>query len=154
MDDREHATYRRFEEYDFSANADYNAGFDVIRAERAEMSPELVTMAQAYYYDQHVEPLNYASYLSWKQECSGDSRPTAVEKDSVPYPASFSEIVALIQSGKAIPGIKMIPDRLADVTPDQSSLQAPQKPWDVTLPPTSREPPPWMAVKDTSGDDE
>ncbi|CCG80568.1 Putative uncharacterized protein [Taphrina deformans PYCC 5710] len=48
----------------------------------------------------------------------------------IPYPASFAEIVDLISSGKPIPGIKLIPDKIADGEVSVSTSEVRTKPWE------------------------
>ncbi|ODQ53225.1 hypothetical protein SAICODRAFT_7382 [Saitoella complicata NRRL Y-17804] len=56
-----------------------------------------------------------------------------LEQDSnepTPYPSKFAEIAELIRSGKEIPGIKQIPDRLTEEQPSESNQGARKKPWE------------------------
>ncbi|KAF9584315.1 hypothetical protein BGW38_006889 [Lunasporangiospora selenospora] len=48
------------------------------------------------------------------------------------YPASFQEICELIASGKPIPGIRQIPNELAEGTPSLSAMNPRPKPWEKT----------------------
>ena len=43
---------------------------------------------------------------------------------------SFDEIVELIMTGKPVPGIRAIPDKLSDEPPSVSSTIPPRKPWE------------------------
>ncbi|KAK4050860.1 hypothetical protein OIV83_003282 [Microbotryomycetes sp. JL201] len=56
----------------------------------------------------------------------------AATKDDAPYPVSFQQLAALIASGAPIPGIKDIPDKLAEGAPSQSQIdvQRVRKPWE------------------------
>ncbi|KAF9983917.1 hypothetical protein BGZ75_004535 [Mortierella antarctica] len=47
------------------------------------------------------------------------------------YPKSFQEICELIASGKPIPGIRQIPNNLAEGTPSEAKLAPKLKPWEA-----------------------
>ncbi|KAF9954445.1 hypothetical protein BGZ72_004582 [Mortierella alpina] len=47
------------------------------------------------------------------------------------YPKSFQEICELIASGKPIPGIRQIPNNLAEGTPSEAKLAPKLKPWQI-----------------------
>ncbi|KAG0260228.1 hypothetical protein BG011_002059 [Mortierella polycephala] len=56
---------------------------------------------------------------------------TSVASSSDPaYPKSFQEICELIASGKPIPGIRQIPNNLAEGTPSEAKLAPKPKPWE------------------------
>ncbi|KAI1099727.1 hypothetical protein F4804DRAFT_74024 [Jackrogersella minutella] len=89
------------------------------------------------------EPVN-VSVPSWQS-----AAPTAelyIKKDASstdsgkePYPKKFEEIVAFLQSGKPIPGIRQIPDTVIEdpAVTTRGSLEAPKKPWEIgRTPPT------------------
>lgn len=76
-----------------------------------------------------------------KQPCSADSEQkdpspspsslSMVTDQSPPtYPPSFQELCALIAEGKPIPGIRHIPNELAQGTPAAPVLSPPKKPWE------------------------
>ncbi|KAF8920468.1 hypothetical protein BGZ58_004356 [Dissophora ornata] len=46
------------------------------------------------------------------------------------YPKSFQEICELIAAGKPIPGIRQIPNNLAEGTPSEAKLAPKLKPWE------------------------
>lgn len=48
----------------------------------------------------------------------------APPQDNPPYPPSFAELARLIATGAPIPGIKHIPDQLAEGEPSKSTLAA------------------------------
>ncbi|KAI0837261.1 hypothetical protein F5Y06DRAFT_85357 [Hypoxylon sp. FL0890] len=59
--------------------------------------------------------------------------PTSTDPDKEPYPKNFEEIVEFLHSGKAIPGIRQIPDTVIEdptITP-HGRLEAPPKPWEI-----------------------
>ncbi|CAO3571001.1 unnamed protein product [Mortierella alpina] len=47
------------------------------------------------------------------------------------YPKSFQEICELIATGKPIPGIRQIPNNLAEGTPSEAKLAPKLKPWEA-----------------------
>lgn len=55
---------------------------------------------------------------------------TAHPSGEVPQPASFAEIVALIQSGEPIPGIRDIPDTVLTGQGSESTQPPRRKPWE------------------------
>ena len=68
----------------------------------------------------------YTFYLASKQPA-----PQAPATEGTPYPLSFGELAQLIASGGEIPGIKQIPDKLAEGTATASQLEQPKKPWET-----------------------
>ena len=68
----------------------------------------------------------YTFYLASKQ-AAPEPAPGTVE--AAPYPLSFSELARLIASGGEIPGIREIPDQLAEGESTRSQLTTPPKPW-------------------------
>ncbi|KAF9908033.1 hypothetical protein EC991_010277 [Linnemannia zychae] len=59
------------------------------------------------------------------------SLPVAATPSADPsYPKSFQEICELIASGKPIPGIRQIPNNLAEGTPSEAKLAPKLKPWE------------------------
>ena len=79
--------------------------------------------------DAELEELSakaYTFYLASKQP-----QPAEAEAEGTPYPLSFSELAQLIASGGEIPGIKQIPDKLAEGTATESKLEQPKKPWET-----------------------
>ncbi|KAG0281822.1 hypothetical protein BGZ95_009759 [Linnemannia exigua] len=60
------------------------------------------------------------------QSSSIDAAPAADPS----YPKSFQEICELIASGKPIPGIRQIPNNLAEGTPSEAKLAPKLKPWE------------------------
>lgn len=58
------------------------------------------------------------------------SPPPPATADSTPYPLSFAALANLIATGAPIPGIKDIPDKLAEGAPSVSTAQVQKKPWE------------------------
>lgn len=60
---------------------------------------------------------------------------TMHEPSGAPYPSSFADVVALISRGEPIPGVREIPDQLAEGEPSKPVLASdeskrPRKPWE------------------------
>ncbi|KAL8292930.1 hypothetical protein RQP46_000624 [Phenoliferia psychrophenolica] len=51
-----------------------------------------------------------------------------------PYPMSFAHLASLIASGAPIPGIRDIPDKLAEGEPSVSQVSVKRKPWETAAP--------------------
>ncbi|KAM0790867.1 hypothetical protein ACM66B_004708 [Microbotryomycetes sp. NB124-2] len=73
-----------------------------------------------------------ASTLSNSASSTATPAAPSPSKDDAPYPVSFQQLAALIASGAPIPGIKDIPDKLAEGSPSQSQIdvQKVRKPWE------------------------
>ncbi|KAI1813809.1 hypothetical protein GGS20DRAFT_551584 [Poronia punctata] len=54
------------------------------------------------------------------------------DKDALPYPKKFEEIVKFLQTGQKIPGIREIPDTVIDdpSISTKGTMEAPLKPWE------------------------
>ncbi|KAI1095278.1 hypothetical protein F5B19DRAFT_440835 [Rostrohypoxylon terebratum] len=88
--------------------------------------------------DQNVPASSAVPVPSWQS-----AAPTAelyIKKDASstdpnkePYPKKFEEIVEFLQSGKAIPGIRQIPDTVIEDPSftTHGRLAAPPKPWEI-----------------------
>ncbi|BGP42393.1 hypothetical protein JCM10450v2_006487 [Rhodotorula kratochvilovae] len=61
---------------------------------------------------------------------SSGAPPPAASADP-PYPPTFAELAALIASGAPIPGVRDIPDELADEPASEPKQQARRKPWEL-----------------------
>ncbi|GAA6016276.1 hypothetical protein JCM11491_006800 [Sporobolomyces phaffii] len=55
---------------------------------------------------------------------------TATAADDPPYPLSFAHLAHLISTGAPIPGIKHVPDKLAEQVPSESTATIQRKPWE------------------------
>ncbi|KAG0322965.1 hypothetical protein BGZ97_001877 [Linnemannia gamsii] len=124
----------------------------------AQEQKDAVEKAKYFYYSRFVQNFDYNQYQAWRQlkaatatstdqdeqqESSAPSK-TAVANEPVAeetqsssasaadptYPKSFQEICELIASGKPIPGIRQIPDNLAEGTPSEAKLAPKLKPWE------------------------
>jgi hypothetical protein len=58
--------------------------------------------------------------------------PSNADKDALPYPKKFEDIVKFLETGQTIPGIRQIPDTVIDdpSISTRGSMQAPLKPWE------------------------
>ncbi|KAI2468417.1 hypothetical protein F4781DRAFT_269657 [Annulohypoxylon bovei var. microspora] len=59
--------------------------------------------------------------------------PSSTDPSKEPYPKKFEEIVAFLQTGKPIPGIRQIPDTVIEdpAFTTHGRLAAPLKPWEI-----------------------
>ncbi|KAI1454108.1 hypothetical protein F4805DRAFT_461041 [Annulohypoxylon moriforme] len=64
---------------------------------------------------------------------------TSTDPGKEPYPKKFEEIVAFLQSGKPIPGIRQIPDTVIEdpAFTTHGRLAAPLKPWEIGRTPSA-----------------
>ncbi|GAA5907573.1 hypothetical protein JCM5296_007194 [Sporobolomyces johnsonii] len=70
------------------------------------------------------------------------SSAAAAPADDPPYPLTFAHLAHLIATGAPIPGIKDIPDRLAEGEPSESRrevVEGVRKPWEVRRDEVGRE---------------
>ncbi|KAF9352916.1 hypothetical protein BGX26_009308 [Mortierella sp. AD094] len=118
---------------------------------------DAIQNAKFFYFSRFVQPFDYSQYKAWlvkKSTTSGNvgsaeavsepqSSVTMTEESqsslnpdtSAPsadpsYPKSFQEICELIAAGKPIPGIRQIPNNLAEGTPSEAKLAPKLKPWE------------------------
>ncbi|KAI0131557.1 hypothetical protein F4814DRAFT_438001 [Daldinia grandis] len=65
--------------------------------------------------------------------------PSSADPDKEPYPKKFEEIVAFLQTGQPIPGIKQIPDTVIEdpAFTTRGRLAAPPKPWETGRTPSA-----------------
>jgi hypothetical protein len=73
----------------------------------------------------NVPPIDFDAY---KAHLASKSSPPADE--TPPYPTPFAEIVALITSGRPIPGIKDIPPTVLPEKATKPSASRRKKPWE------------------------
>ncbi|KAF9929571.1 hypothetical protein FBU30_001466 [Linnemannia zychae] len=71
-----------------------------------------------------------ATLESTLEESQSSSTVAAAPASDPTYPKSFQEICELIASGKPIPGIRQIPNNLAEGTPSEAKLAPKPKPWE------------------------
>ncbi|KAF9093588.1 hypothetical protein BGX27_001585 [Mortierella sp. AM989] len=119
---------------------------------------DAIQNAKFFYYSRFVQPFDYSQYKAWLAQKSaasgsvgsvvahketennvatteGSQTLTCPETSSEPaadpsYPKSFQEICELIAAGKPIPGIRQIPNSLAEGTPSEAKLAPKLKPWE------------------------
>lgn len=116
---------QRQQEYSYDTDARFAAGLTALAAQwpPTEYDQHLAN-AKQFYYDRFVEPPPTTSAPS--------TTTTTTETNKVPYPASFFDIMTLVEQGKPIPGAKVIPPLSPSATeyPEQSVAQTPlRKPW-------------------------
>lgn len=79
------------------------------------------------------------SVPSWQREAPKaqlfvprNAEPSSGDKDALPYPKKFEEIVKFLRTGQKIPGIREIPDTVIDdpSISTRGTMQAPLKPWE------------------------
>ncbi|KAG9073087.1 hypothetical protein KI688_000874 [Linnemannia hyalina] len=151
--------FQKFQNYNFDADANFQAGLKSIignaQNKSAQEQKDAVEKAKYFYYSRFVQSFDYNQYQAWRQlkaatsinqdESQGSSAPSstpivdetiAEESQSSStaadptYPKSFQEICELIASGKPIPGIRQIPNNLAEGTPSEAKLAPKLKPWE------------------------
>lgn len=66
-------------------------------------------------------------------EHSAPGTQASITEEEVPQPASFADIVALIQSGQPIPGIRDIPDTVLTGQGSESTQAPRRKPWERSM---------------------
>ncbi|KAG0073726.1 hypothetical protein BGZ93_002744 [Podila epicladia] len=147
--------YAQFEIYNFDNDATFQTGLKSIldnnlgKTEREQ--EDAVRNAKFFYYSRFVRNFDYQQYLAWRaaggsriaqetQEFKGERQTAEAapmqeaessSSDGNPnYPKSFQEICELIASGKPIPGIRQIPNNLAEGTPSAPKLAPKPKPWE------------------------
>ncbi|KAF9175287.1 hypothetical protein BGX21_011412 [Mortierella sp. AD011] len=118
---------------------------------------DAIQNAKFFYFARFVQPFDYNQYKAWHAKKSTTSTSagsaktvngpqsdvtTTEESQSSPspdssapaadpsYPKSFQEICDLIAAGRPIPGIRQIPNNLAEGTPSEAKLAPKLKPWE------------------------
>ncbi|KAF9343445.1 hypothetical protein BGX34_006764 [Mortierella sp. NVP85] len=120
---------------------------------------DAIQNARYFYFARFVQSFDYSQYKQWRAQrslstegSSGEQRanqeqgqelqiepsssantettPSSTPSSDPTYPKSFQEICELIAAGKPIPGIRQIPDNLAEGTPSESKLAPKLKPWE------------------------
>ncbi|KAG0346215.1 hypothetical protein BG004_002162 [Podila humilis] len=156
--------YVLFDNYNFDGDTTFQSGLKAILENNKERSVEevedAVKDAKFFYFSRFVQNFDRQQYLAWRAagrstgpeeqptqesslgQSSVDVTPAPVEaqssSDSNPsYPKSFQEICELIASGKPIPGIRQIPNNLAEGTPSSPKLAPKRKPWERATAATS-----------------
>ncbi|KAF9383286.1 hypothetical protein CPB97_006611 [Podila verticillata] len=145
--------YAKFEGYNFDNDATFQTGLKSIlgnnQGKTEKEQEDAVRNAKFFYFSRFVHNFDHQQYLAWRA-AGGSSQETREVKeqqqtteaapvqdvessssDANPsYPKSFQEICELIASGKPIPGIRQIPNNLAEGTPSAPKLAPKPKPWE------------------------
>ncbi|KAG0018882.1 hypothetical protein BGZ81_010032 [Podila clonocystis] len=149
--------YAQFESYNFDNDTTFQTGLKSILdknlGKTEKEQEDAVRNAKFFYFSRFVHNFDYQQYLAWRaaggsgitqgtHEIKEDQRSTETapvqeaessSSDANPsYPKSFQEICELIASGKPIPGIRQIPNNLAEGTPSAPKLAPKPKPWERT----------------------
>ncbi|KAK3806422.1 MAG: hypothetical protein J3Q66DRAFT_359055 [Benniella sp.] len=121
---------------------------------------DAIQNARYFYFARFVQSFDYSQYKQWRAQRSlstegssgeqgtnqeqgqeqmqietsssvnAETTPSGTSSSDPTYPKSFQEICELIAAGKPIPGIRQIPDNLAEGTPSESKLVPKLKPWE------------------------
>ncbi|KAG0056746.1 hypothetical protein BGZ83_003715 [Gryganskiella cystojenkinii] len=153
----EQSVFERFELYDFDNDATFQSGLKSIIANNqtksAQEQEDAIRNARYFYFSRFVQNFDLKDYQAWSAQRSGGtaasaspatttieepnpqeqeqtSSSTASTSADPSYPKSFQEICELIASGKPIPGIRQIPNNLAEGTPSEAKLAPKLKPWE------------------------
>ncbi|ORZ34083.1 hypothetical protein BCR44DRAFT_117154 [Catenaria anguillulae PL171] len=126
-----------FDDYDFASDAVFQAGLESILAGITDASEKATATAKAkrFYYarikgSSSTTPANQAT-ASPPQEAPEQLQVLDAESEALRYPPSFAEIVQMVAEGKPIPGVREIPDKVADAPPSQAALKPRLKPWEA-----------------------
>ncbi|KAK9765193.1 hypothetical protein K7432_006683 [Basidiobolus ranarum] len=149
MTDKTETLYENLRDYDFDTDEAFQFGLrSVMEFQKGKSETEVeaaVEKAKFFYYSKCVQKVDYKGYLQWKAKQDAASKPlsdsptvsdtvtdAATETtDAGPdYPRSFQEICELIASGKPIPGIKQIPNKLSETAPSEATMKPRPKPWE------------------------
>ncbi|KAI9503128.1 hypothetical protein BX070DRAFT_224783 [Coemansia spiralis] len=142
------STFKAFDAYSFDSDSAFQAG---LRSIPNSHDPQILQQAKAFYFSKTHAPLNLEEYSKWKaaqqnsaqsaddagfpNQAEAEQRISEATKPEIsipgaPYSASFAEVVEMITSGKEIPGIRDIPDKLNEQVPSMSTAKPPPKPWE------------------------
>ena len=115
-----HANHRKVEPIDYHAYKAYKEPVPALTDEDIDQALHSQSLATSHGQAIPVEP-----------EIISATNITTNNSTDAPYPATFAEIVELIHSGRPVPGIKEIPDQLAEGAPSETSTTLPKKPWET-----------------------
>ncbi|KAI9820923.1 MAG: hypothetical protein M1826_000798 [Phylliscum demangeonii] len=145
--------YQQVEAFGWSEDRQFQAGLSKLLHDRspAEQVDEVTLRARCFYYSrrEHVA-VDPDGYRSWRQHrqlgalagaaaSTGPANGTAPSpvRDAAttagpgtPYPVAFVEIAELIALGRAVPGIRRIPDTVLDGRDSPSAAATRRKPWE------------------------
>jgi len=132
-------TFEKFEKYDWEEDSVYQQGIASILSKYGPES-DAAQKARFWYFSKYVEPIDVAQYQAWKSRTSQEASEStatqpateALEEEGPRYPKTFFELCDMLAKGIPIPGIRQIPDKLADGEPSQPSLPPARKPWEKT----------------------
>jgi len=106
-------------------------GLAAILGPNANSSPsqaqELTLRARLFYYarKKNIPPINFDAYKAYLA-----SKPSPPAEETPPYPVPFADIVAMINSGQPIPGIRDIPPTVLSGLATQPVANKRRKPWE------------------------
>ncbi|KAG0202729.1 hypothetical protein BGX28_004863 [Mortierella sp. GBA30] len=151
--------FQQFENYDFEDDATFQNGLkSIVNNNQTKSEEEQQEAIRNANFVQNFDYNEYQAWRAHKlaESASGSSVEGVVRKedkhdipspsdkaDNLPssgstavtgsdpsYPKSFQEICELIASGKPIPGIRQIPNSLAEGTPSEAKMAPKPKPWE------------------------
>ncbi|KAI7852485.1 hypothetical protein BDC45DRAFT_513492 [Circinella umbellata] len=124
---------------------------------------EVVERAKWFYYTKFFKSFDLEAFREWnnnkdnskteetknitettqetdaKEPADTDSKENKDGEDDKPQRFTFQELVEMIESGKEIPGIRQIPNKINEGTPSEPKLSIRQKPWETSTPATTTE---------------
>ncbi|GJJ69304.1 hypothetical protein EMPS_01650 [Entomortierella parvispora] len=160
------SVFELFERYDFDHDPTFQSGLKSIVANNqtksAQEQEEAIKNARYFYFSRFVQNFDLKEYQAWAAQRSGSTGETSTSSSTQgqsqaqenneatasdtttstadpSYPKSFQEICELIASGKPIPGIRQIPNNLAEGTPSEAKLAPKPKPWEKKAAATAQE---------------
>ncbi|CDH50842.1 hypothetical protein RO3G_04467 [Lichtheimia corymbifera JMRC:FSU:9682] len=145
------AVYEAFTKYDFDSDQQFQSGMSSI-LKQADANPETreqtLERAKWFYYNKFIQAFDFEGYQKWKSQDDTSSKEEVQqeqqqpdhskekdtkENDDKPPKFTFQELVEMIESGKEIPGIRQIPNKLNDGTPSEPKMPVRRKPWEKAL---------------------
>ncbi|KAJ8659745.1 hypothetical protein O0I10_004338 [Lichtheimia ornata] len=146
--------YEAFTKYDFDSDQQFQSGMSSI-LKQADANPETreqtLERAKWFYYNKFIQAFDFEGYQKWKSQGDDDTSPkeeiqqqqtdennekdTKEENDDEDKPPKFTfqELVEMIESGKEVPGIRQIPNKLNDGTPSEPKMPVRRKPWEKAV---------------------
>ncbi|KAI7876230.1 hypothetical protein K492DRAFT_151941 [Lichtheimia hyalospora FSU 10163] len=139
--------YEAFTKYDFDSDQQFQSGMSSI-LKQADANPETreqtLERAKWFYYNKFIQAFDFEGYQEWKskddtsekkqveQQSEDDKEKDSKENnDDKPPKFTFQELVEMIESGKEIPGIRQIPNKLNEGTPSEPKMPVRRKPWET-----------------------
>ncbi|CDS13089.1 hypothetical protein LRAMOSA05273 [Lichtheimia ramosa] len=142
--------YEAFSKYDFDSDQQFQSGMSSI-LKQADANPETreqtLERAKWFYYNKFIQAFDYEEYQKWKSQDDNTSAKEQVQQqesednkekdtkenddDDKPPKFTFQELVEMIESGKEIPGIRQIPNKLNEGTPSEPKMPVRRKPWET-----------------------